>query len=226
MSLTTEITITAARRTDTGKGVARQMRLRGEVPAVIYGRGRDPEPLSVSLVEFEKKMHAARGASIIDLAIDGAPTKAVVREIQRHPFRPGILHIDFYEIHEGVKLTVSVPIHLEGTPEGVHNQGGVLDHILREVTIEVLPRNIPDHISVDVSDLTIGQSLHVSDLPADELTILADPSATVCAVVAPRVEEAPAPTEELEELIGEAGGEPELIRKPKEEEGGESAAEG
>lgn len=215
MALTTSITLTAVPRTETGKGVARQLRLHGRIPAVVYGRGREPEALSVSLVEFEKAMVGRRGASIIDLDIGGKPVKALIREIQRHPVRPGPLHIDFYEIHEGVALTVDVPIHLIGTPQGVKTHGGLLDQIMREVEIEVLPKDIPDSIDVDVSALEIGDSIHVSDLVVANAEILADAHATVCTVSAPRIEEVEA--EAVEEVVeGEA--EPELIRRPKEED--------
>ncbi len=168
-------------------------------------------------------MAGARSTSIIGLEIDGKAVQALIREIQRHPFRPGVLHIDFYEIHEGVTLTLNVPIHLSGTPVGVHTDGGVLDQILRDVQIEVLPRHIPERIDLDVTGMEVGKSLHVSDLVVENATVLADSRATICTVVPPRVEEVVAEVPE-EEFEGE--GEPELIRKPKEEGEEETASEG
>jgi len=220
MALATTVTLTAASRTEIGKGVARDLRRNGRIPAVIYGRGRASQSLSISLHEMERTLATASGTTIIDLNVDGSTVKALIREVQRHPFRPGILHVDFYEIHEGETITLDIPIHLVGTPEGVRNAGGVLDQVVREIEIEVLPRHIPERIELDVSALGIGQSLHVSDLRIENATVLAEPGRTICTVVAPRVEET---TGEAEEAGEEA--EPELIRKPK-EEGSEDEKEG
>ncbi len=209
------ITLKAARRSDTGKGAARQSRMRGQIPAVIYGRGRESVALTLTVREFERALagHSA-GSTVIDLSIDGESVKTLVREIQRHPYKPRIMHIDFMEIHAGQALRVNVPVRLVGSPDGVKNAGGVLDQVLREVEIEVLPRNIPDHIDLDVSLLEINQSMHVSDLEVPNAELLTDPAKTICTVVPPRVElEVVAEVaEEMEEA------EPELIRKQKEDE--------
>lgn len=215
MALTTTVTLTAEPRTDTGKGVARQLRLRGRIPAVVYGRDRAPQALSVSLIEFEKAMAGHGGTSIIDLDIHGTPVSAVIREVQRHPIRPGPMHIDFYAIQEGVTLTVDVAVHLIGIPVGVKRDGGLLDQVLREVEIEVLPRDMPESIDIDVSHLEIGQSIHVSDLVVENAEILSEADATVCTVAAPRIEEV---TAEAAEAIEAEAVEPELIRKPKDED--------
>ena len=217
------VAIKAERRTGTGKGAARQLRASGRVPAVIYGHGRAPEALSLGASELERALIGISAEStIIDLEVDGAPVKTLIREIQRHPYRPAILHVDFYEVHAGEKITVSVPIRIVGVPDGVRNQGGILDQVMREVEIEVLPTDIPDRVDLDVTNLRIGDSLHVSDLVVTNAQILEDAEATVCVVVAPRVEEEPAPEAEA------AVAEPELIRKPKPEgeEGEEGEAEG
>jgi large subunit ribosomal protein L25 len=137
--------------------------------------------------------------------------KALIREIQRDSVRPAeILHLDLYEVRADEKVTLSVPIHLIGIPDGVRNFGGVLDHVLRELEIEVLPADIPEHVELDVTALTIGHSLFVRDVRVEKAEILNDPDTPVCTVVAPRTEEAPAPVEEAA-----APSEPELIRKPK-----------
>ena len=224
----TTVPLAATRRDSRGKGPARQMRMKGHVPAVIYGRGRDSKSLSVSVADVDKLLatHTA-GSTIIELDIDGSAAKVLIRAVQRHPLERNIMHVDFYEIHEGVMVTVTVPIHVEGIPDGVRNAGGTLDQVLREVQIEVLPRNIPERVELDVDALTIGQSLHVSDLVIENAKILTDTNMTVCVVIAPRVEEEPEPAEgEVVEEEEEAA-EPELIRKPKGEDDGEGAdAEG
>jgi large subunit ribosomal protein L25 len=216
------VAISAERRPSKGKGAARQLRLQGKVPAVIYGQGREPEALVVSLSELEKAlMGIAAESTVIDLSVNGNPVKTLIREIQRHPLKSRIIHVDFYEIHAGQKITVAIPVHLDGIPDGVRNGGGVLDQVLREVEIEVDPADIPQRIVLDVTDLGIHRSLHVRDLKVERATIMTDPDATVCTVVPPRAEEvaAPAPGEAVAEVA-----EPELIRKPKAEEEGEGEA--
>lgn len=216
------VAIKAEKRASRGKGAARQLRAAGRVPAVIYGHGREPEALSLGATELERALIGiAAESTIIDLEVDGTPVKTLIRDIQRHPFRPVILHVDFYEVHAGEKLTVSVPIRIIGSPDGVRNQGGILDQVMREVEIEVLPSDIPERVDLDVTNLRIGDSLHISDLVIPNAEILEDADATVCVVVAPRVEEEPAPEAEAEVA------EPELIRKPKPEgEEGEEAEAG
>jgi large subunit ribosomal protein L25 len=211
------VTLGATRRTETGKGAARQLRLKGQVPAVIYGHGRAPESLVLSGKELELALKGVEvGTAVFELGIDGAQVKALVREIQRHPFKSDILHVDFYEIHAGERVTLNLPIHLVGSPDGVRNGGGVLDQALREVQIRVLPTEIPDRLEVDVTALHVGQSLHVRDLQIPNAEILTDGGSTVCSVVPPRVE-----AEEVAAAPAEVA-EPELIRKPKEEDGGEA----
>ena len=153
------------------------------------------------------------GTTILDVAIDGrAPVKALIREIQRDSLRPAdILHLDLYEVRADEAVTLEVPVHLVGIPDGVRNFGGVLDHSLRELEIEVLPSDIPERVDLDVTALTIGHSLFVRDIKIDKARILNDPDTPVCTVVAPRTEEAPAVVEEV------VSTEPELIRKPKAE---------
>ncbi len=217
----TTVSLAAQHRDTAGKGPARQMRMVGRIPAVVYGRGRDPESLSVSATEVDKLLSAhATASTIISLAIDGNAVKVLIRDVQRHPLRRDITHLDFYEIHEGESITVTVPIHLEGSPDGVRNAGGTLDQVLREVQIAVLPRHIPERVELEVTALTIGQSLHVTDLVIENAKILTDGEMTICSVIPPRVEEEVAPVEGAveEEEPEEESAEPELIRKPKGEE--------
>ena len=180
--------------------------------------------LSVMGADVDKLLSThATGSTIIDLAIEGDPVKVLIREVQRHPLRRDVMHLDFYEIHEGETVTVTVPINLVGIPDGVRNSGGTLDQVLRDVQISVLPRHIPERVDLNVLDLTIGQGLHVSDLVIEDAKILTDGAKTICSVIAPRVEEEVAAAEgEVAEEEEEAA-EPELIRKPKGEEEDEGA---
>jgi large subunit ribosomal protein L25 len=208
-----------ATRTDTGKGAARSLRRAGKVPGVIYGHGRAAEPVVVETAALAKMLVGiSAGTTIVDVAVDGrAPVRALIREIQRDALRPAeILHLDFYEVRADEQITLAVPVHLVGIPDGVRNFGGVLDHSLRELEIEVLPSDIPEHVELDVTALAIGHSLFVRDLKIEKARILNDPDTPVCTVVAPRTEEAPAVVEEVVTV------EPELIRKPKAEAEGET----
>jgi large subunit ribosomal protein L25 len=219
------ISLAVERRAASGKGGARQLRLQGRVPAVIYGHGREPAALSIGAKDLERALTGvAAEATLFELAIDGAPVKALIREIQRHPVRSQIIHVDFYEIHAGEKVVVEVPIRLIGSPDGVRNGGGVLDQLMHDLKIRVLPSDIPEHIDVDVTELRLGQSLHVSDLAIAGADILTEQTTAVCTVVAPRVE-----VEEVTAAAAaapEEAAEPELIRKPKEEgEEGEESEE-
>jgi len=203
-----------ATRTATGKGAARTLRREGKVPGVIYGHGREAEAVAIDTVALQKTLIGISAATtILDVAIDNrAPVRALIREIQRHSLRPAeIIHLDLYEVRSDEEITLQIPIRLTGIPDGVRNFGGVLDHVLRELEIEVLPSNIPDHVDIDVTALTIGHSLFVRDLKVEKAKILNDPDTPICTVVAPRTEEAPAPVEEVVTT------EPELIRKPKAE---------
>src|SRR5690349_16578265 len=221
------ISLTASPRQATGKGGARQARFRGKVPAVIYGHGRDTQSLELEAKALEKALTGIEPAStIIELAVDGkAAVKTLIREIQRHPIRPDIIHVDFYEIHASEKVKLRVPVHLVGSPDGVRNAGGVLDQVTREVEIEVLPENIPDRVELDVTALKIGDSLHVRDLSIPNAKLLTEAELTIATVVPPRAEEVVAPAAEAATEVAE----PELIRKVREgeeEEGEAGAAEG
>ncbi len=213
--------IQAHTRGETGKGAARGFRRSGRVPAVIYGHDRPSEAVTVETLALTKLLGTISAATtIVDVTVDQrAPVKALIREIQRNPLRPvDILHLDLYEVKADEKITVSVPVHLVGVPDGVRNFGGVLDQVLYSLEVEVLPADIPDHIDLDVTNLTIGHSLFVRDVQVPKARILNSPDSPVCSVVAPRTEEV-APVAEVTEVVAPA--EPELIRKPKAEDEGE-----
>jgi len=209
--------LTATPRTGSGKGPARSLRAEGKIPGIVYGHAREPQALTLDTREFEKLLsHISAESTVIELSLDGQTTKTLIREIQRHPFKRQILHVDFQELVAGEKVQVNIPIVLLGVPEGVRASGGVMDQTLRELSIRVDPSAIPDHIEVDVSGVQIGHSIHVSELQLPEgVEVLNDPEAPVCVVAAPRavVEETAAAAEPVE---GEA--EPEVIGRGKEAE--------
>lgn len=210
-----QATLPVTARTSRGKGAARALRRSGQIPGVIYGHGREAEPVAIDSSTLTKMLVGVSAATtIVDVTVDDrAPVKALIREIQRDALRPGtILHLDLYEVRGDEEITLEVPVRLVGIPDGVRNFGGVLDHVLRELEIEVLPGNIPEHIDLDVTTLAIGHSLFVRDLHVPNAKVLNDPDTPICTVVAPRTEEAPAAVPE--EV---ASSEPELIRKPKAE---------
>jgi len=212
--------LSATRRTGTGKGVARTLRRDGNVPAVIYGHKREPQALAVAARDLEKLLeHISADNTVIELGIEGATARALIREIQRHPFKRQILHVDFQEVVAGEKMTVRVPLRLVGTPVGVRLGGGIVDHTLRELTISVDPSSIPNHIDVDITNLNLGESIHVSQVPVPAgVEVEDEPNAAVVVIATPRAAIEAAATGETP-----APGEPEVIRAKKPEEGeGES----
>lgn len=203
----------ASPRSGSGKGVARSLRRQGKVPAVVYGRGRSPEALELDALALERLLTKVRaGTTLLDVTVaDREPIKALIREIQRNPIRPiDILHVDLYEVHADEKIAVQVPVKFVGTAEGVRNSGGVFEAVIHDLQVRVLPADIPEWIEVDVTNLGLGQSIHVSDLTFSAGEFITDGAVTVCTVVAAKAEEAaPAAAE------GAAPVEPELIRKAK-----------
>lgn len=213
--------LSATPRDGTGKGSARSLRAKGQVPAIIYGHGREPQPLAIDTRELEKLLSKISAEStVIELSMDGKSARTLIREIQRHPFKRQILHVDFQELVAGEKVTVRIPIVLTGVPEGVRVDAGILDQVMRELEIEVDPANIPNHVEVDVNPLRIGDSVHVRDIALPEgVELVGEPDSTVCVVSAPRaVVETVAATEEVE-----VAAEPEVIGKPKKDEEEEEA---
>lgn len=208
----------ASRRADTGKGVARKLRATGQVPAIIYGHAREPQALQLEAhaltLLLEKHPYQS---TVIALEVDGKTSNTLIREIQKHPFKKQILHVDFQELVAGEKVAVNIPLVIVGTSIGVRLNAGILTQVMSELACRVDPANIPSRIEVDVTNVNIGGSVHVSDLTIPEgVEVLADEGDTVLTVSAPKTsDEAPAAGE------GSAA-EPELIRKPKAEEEGEA----
>lgn len=210
-----------------GKSVVRKLRAQGAVPAIVYGAGKDSVPLAVD----ERALGAVlrRGTNqIIDLkGGDGFKALVLLKEYQRDPISRRVLHCDFYEVDTKQKVDVEIPVHVTGRPKGVEQQGGVLDVVLREVEVKCLPLSIPDSFEIDVSELEIGDALHVSDLVLPEgVDLITDPAQTLVHVAAPRVEEAPEEEAEAAAAEGEARaegaeGEPAEGEAKSEESGGD-----
>jgi len=216
-------------REGTGKGPARRLRQQGRAPAVLYGHGRTPVALS-----FERKalelilVHSHHGLNtLIDLRGGGsgvAGKTIMIRELQRDPVRGDVLHADMLEVAADEVVHVSVPVHLDGTPRGVTQENGMLDQSLREIELECLPRAIPDELVVDVSELGLGDSLHVSDVPLPEgVELRSDPELSVASVVASTVSEE---AEELEEAEAAEAAEAAAAEEPAPEGEDEGEDEG
>jgi large subunit ribosomal protein L25 len=208
-------------REESGKGVVRKLRAKGQVPAILYGQKEQAISLSLTESEIKKILQAHPESAIIDLSIGGkSPShcNAIVREIQRHPSSGRLLHLDLQRIKMDEKVRVQVPIHLKGEATGVKEMGGILEHGLRELNVNCLPTAIPNAIEIDVSELGIGDGVHVRDMSAKypDFEFLDDEDTLLANVVPPKVEAAPVVEEEEE-----AAEEPELVTKDKEEAEGE-----
>jgi large subunit ribosomal protein L25 len=191
--MSTKAILKAQTRDGKGKGAARTLRRAGRVPAVLYGRELESLHLSVDAHEAELLFHSISvDNTIVDLAVEGEkkPYQTLVREIQTHPWKAHLVHIDFLRIQEGVAVDLNVPVNLIGVPVGVRLNGGVLEQVVHELEVRCIPSKIPEKFELDVSTLDVNQSLHVSDIPVTEgVEILAAPDQTICAVAIPRIVE-------------------------------------
>jgi large subunit ribosomal protein L25 len=193
------------------KNAARRVRVAGKIPAVVYGAGQDAIAVTVDPKVITKILHSESGHNtIFDLNIEGgAATKAMIVDWQNEPIKGRLLHIDLKRIAMDKTMRVSVPVQLIGVPTGVKNQGGILDHILREVEVECLPNDIPSHIDVDVTGLELHGAIHISDLPhSGKLKFLGEEDATVAHVTIVKEEAAADP-------LAAAPTEPEVAKKGK-----------
>jgi large subunit ribosomal protein L25 len=192
-----EVTLEAQARPGTGKGVARKLRAAGKVPAILYGRGVEAEPVAVDRMALMRAFKTDAGRNVlIDLLIDGETHLTLARELQRDPVRGSILHVDFLKIARDVAIEVDVPIHIEGDSPGV-KEGGVVEHHLWSVRVSCLPTSVPDRLVADISRTLLGEMLRVADLAVpDGVTVLTDPNEAVLGVVVPQIlkleEEVPA----------------------------------
>ncbi len=221
-----KVILKAVVRTGTGKTVAKDLRAKGIVPANVYKGGEGAMNIQVPIGGLADALHTKAGENVLITLKISDGDKAIkdktvlIKEIQREPIRDGILHVDFNEISLTDTLKVSVPISSKGEPVGVKVDNGILEHIMWEIQVECLPTDIPEKIVVDVSNLKLGEALHVKDIAAPEgVKLLGDPELIVMIVKAPKVEVP------KEEVALEGAAEPELIRKKKEdEESGAGAA--
>lgn len=224
-----EQTITVEQREQTGGGVSRKLARRGQIAAVVYGAGKESVPIQVDrkvVLELLKKTGRENAVFLLKMAGTKKERHAMIRDMQVDPVSRRILHIDFQRILMDQTIRVQVPVELVGTPEGVRNEGGILDFVTREVEVECLPGDIPRSLPVDISHLHIGQHVEVHELEIPKrVTVLDEPERTLAAVGAPRVIEEP--EEELEEelLLEAEAEEPEVIGRGKEDEGEEAESE-
>ena len=189
-------------RDASGKGVARKLRSAGRVPGVIYGGGSDPVLVSMDAREtFNLFQSIPVDNTILQLHVgDRESERALVREVQVHPFRAELLHVDFIRIRRGVAIEVQIPLHFEGLPEGVRSEGGTLEQVIHDITVKCVPSRIPEAIEIDVTHLGIGDVVRAGEIDMPEgVESMMDPGRTICGVAAPR-----AIVEEDEEEDGEA----------------------
>src|SRR6201996_5086470 len=182
-----------------GKGASRRLRREGKVPAILYGGQNDARPLTLSHQKLLIMLDNERFYStILNLKVGDQTQAAILKDVQRHPFKNAILHIDFQRVEENEKIRISVPLHFKGAAvsPGVKSQGGIVSHMRNEVEISCLPKDLPEFIEVDMSGLSLNESIHLSQLPVPpgvQLLDLAREDSAVAAIHSPRAEE-PEPT--------------------------------
>jgi large subunit ribosomal protein L25 len=211
-SSTMEAVVATPREGKFNKNAARRVRVAGKIPAVVYGAGQDAVAVAVDPKVITRILHSDSGHNtIFDLNVEGsALVKAMIVDWQHEPIKGHLLHIDLKRIAMDKMMTVSVPIQMVGIPVGVKSQGGILEHVMREVEVECLPNDIPSHLDVDVSGLELHGIIHVSDLPhSGSLKFLADENATVAHVTIIKEEVVAV------EAVVAAPAEPEVAKKGK-----------
>ena len=168
--------LNAEARTDTGKGASRRLRHAGKVPAIMYGGGKDPESLTLSHNEVMRNLaNEAFYSHILTIKSGGSETRAILRDLQRHPSRPVVMHMDLQRINESEKLKTQAPVHILGEENSAAvKAGGLVSHDMTEVAIECLPKNLPEYIEIDISAMEVGDVLHLSDLKVPEGVTLID----------------------------------------------------
>jgi large subunit ribosomal protein L25 len=223
-----DVILEAVKRNTFGRNEAGRLRRAGQIPAVLYGGGSEGVPLAVDPKSLSKILHSKSGQNtLISLKFEGAgDTRVLVKAYQLEPVGHRLLHADFYKVAMDKAITVTVPVHLTGEAKGVKAQGGVVDFVNREISIECLPADIPEHIDVDVTELMLHQGIRVRDLAAadNKWKAVTDGDLLLVHVVMPKVEEVVAPAEGT--ATAAAPAEPEVMKKGKvEKEGDEKAKE-
>lgn len=195
-----------------GKGAVRKLRVAGRIPAILYGQGKDSIPLTLDPRALDKLLRSSGSNTLLDLTVEGrsdlGTPVALVKDLQRHPIRGTILHADLYQVDLTKTVEVEVPIHLVGKPKGL-DFGGLLEHMLREVKLECLPRSIPAAIEVDVTQLEVGDVVHVRDLALPTgVSLVSDGDLGVAACALPQVEEEPVVAAPVEGAVAEGAAAP------------------
>ncbi|MCE5249278.1 50S ribosomal protein L25 [bacterium] len=207
-----EASLVAHKREQKGKQAAKQLRREGLIPGILYGPGEEPSMLTINMKELLNLLHAFGRNVIVNLGVDTSKKKikAFIYDIQHDPISGDIIHVDLKHINLKEKIRISVPVQLTGVPEGVKNEGGILEHSLHTLEILCLPVNIPERITIDVSGLHLGDAVHIGDIATTDFEFISEKTSTVVHVIAPKiakvVEEAPAEEGELPaepEVIGE-----------------------
>jgi len=227
MVTATDINILEAQKREAGnKNAARRVRVGGKIPAIVYGAGKDSTSVAVDPRQVLRILKSESGHNtIFDLALDNDRVKAMIVDWQFEPIKGQLLHVDLQRIAMDKKLTVTVPVVLKGEAEGVKQQGGILEQLLREVEIECLPADIPKSIEADVSHLVFGVEVRVKDLVhSDKVKFLTDENQMIAHITSVKEEVAPTP-EAVAEAATETPAEPEVIKKGKQEVEGEGEAE-
>ena len=220
-----EATLDATIRDTFGKNEARRTRREGRVPGVLYGAvtegaSKDAKPITVDPRALLKILHSESGANtLISLKLAGeGDTRVLVKEYQLDPVTHHLLHADFYRVAMDRMLQVTIPVTVKGEPKGVKQQGGILEFIRREIEIECLPADIPEHVEIDVSELMLHQGIRVRDIAPDpKWTPKSDPDMMLVHVITPKAEEVAA-TPEAAAAVATTPAEPEVIKKGKKEE--------
>ncbi len=221
-----EIVLEVNEREAKGKNANRRLRAGGEVPAVVYGGGQGPAPIRVTERKVVEILRSGSGGNTVFLLkLHGTDQKrhAMIRELQTDSITGEMIHIDFQRILMDQKVKIQVPIELEGEPEGVKTEGGLLDFVTREIDVECLPNKIPTHITLDVAPLHIGQHVEAGELELpDDVTLLSDTERVIVSVAIHKIAEEEVEEDEEELLIEAEGEEPEVIARGKaEDEAGE-----
>jgi large subunit ribosomal protein L25 len=211
------IEITVEKRQSRGKNEARRIRQAGKIPAVVYGAGKDTVPITVNVRSLADAFRGGAGENaifLLKLGDTGETRHAMIREFQRDPVSRRPVHLDFVRVLMDTKIRVRVPVEVVGVARGVRTDAGILDFVTREIEIECLPGNIPEHLPLDVTELGIGDALRISELKAPEgVEVVDDPEKVIVHVAHPAAEEVAAPVE-AEAAAGEPV-EPEVLRKGK-----------
>ena len=212
--MSVDFNITAETRTDVGKGASRRLRHAGKVPGVVYGGGKDAVSLSIEHDHLMHHLdHEAFYSHILSVSVDGKAEKAVLKDVQRHPSKPKILHVDFLRVGDKEKISMHVPLHFinEDIAVGVKIGGGLISHLMSGVDILCLAKDLPEYLEVDVAELDTGASLHLSDIKLPE------------GVEIPSLAQGPDHDLPIVSIHTKKGGDEEEVAKPAAEEGGEPA---